>query len=412
MNFIYKVRSKYAAPVSSWALVLMLVFLPYSRTLGTVGILLFVLAAVLIPGPLRIKITWPLLALWVLSLIGLAWTSQQDYGMNLLIRQLPLLLIPLAFGKVPEVSGPMLRKSTWVFTGSLAVASLLTLVLGWLEFQKTGEYKSLFYHDLSGQIGLSALYLSLFVVMASALLIRQIFESETTRTQLILSGFCLLFFLGMLVLLSARASILAWLFLAFFSLIWFWKNPKSRFIKYAIPIVLLIGAAAVFTVPLLRERFQEAINFENRFSLAGFGGGTSFRLAKWESAWKCIQAAPLFGHGTGDVQFVLDQQYKIEGKFQLLDYNAHNQYLQTWLGLGLPGLLLLMASFFTLIRYSKDRFLALAFSGIWGICIFTESMLQTQKGIYFFALFYCLLATVSGSPGSDLPKASNHSPDK
>lgn len=402
----------WAATISEWALLSLLVMLPWHRSLATVAMVVFAGSAFLQPGSLRWKAVWPVLGLWLLSAVGLLWSTQTEYGLNLLIRQLPMLVIPLAFSKISGFSNRFLQNITWSFSLSLLVASLAALGLGYLDFQSTGEYKSLFYHDLSGKVGLSALYFSLFLVMASALMIHQIFHPSTRKSQVTMASFLLFFFLGILLLLSARASILAWLFLVFWGLIWFWKNPRSFVIKASVPVVLLIGIGAVATIPLLRERFQEAINFENRFSLNGFGGGTSFRLAKWESAWNCIKAEPIFGYGTGDVQLTLDQQYKAEGKFQLLDYNAHNQYLQTWLGLGLPGLFLLLASFWTLIRYSKDRFLAIAFAGIWGICIFTESMLQTQKGILFFALFYGLLVSIGKSEPAHLPKPSNHSPDQ
>jgi O-antigen ligase len=400
----------WAGTLSEWALLGLLVLLPWHRSLATLAMVVFAGSALLQPGTFRWKPFGPVLALWLLTAAGLLWSTQTEYGFNLLIRQLPMFVIPLAFSKLSGFSVRFLQNATWSFSLSLLVASLSALCLGYLDFQSTGEYKSLFYHDLSGKVGLSALYFSLFLVMASALLIHQIFRSTSTKITILSASILLLFFLGMLVLLSARASVLAWLFLVFLGLIWFWKNPRSWFIKVSIPVVLLMGIGAVATIPLLRERFQEAINFENRFSLSGFGGGTSFRLAKWESAWNCIKAEPLFGYGTGDVQLTLDQQYKAEGKFQLLDYNAHNQYLQTWLGLGIPGLFLLFASFWTLIHYSKDRFLAIAFAGIWGICIFTESMMQTQKGILFFAVFYGLLLSIEKAVPGHLPKSSHRSP--
>lgn len=408
MNSLQELRSRFAVPVATWTFLVLLVFIPYHRSLANVGTGIFFAIALLIPGRFRLHSLWPLPVLWGLSFFGMLWTQYTDYGWDLLFRQLPLLILPIAASRLPVLDDSVLRKATWLFSGNLLLVTLIALFKGWMDFQSTGEYKFLFYHDLSGEVGLSALYLSLFLVVASAFLIRRIFDFASTRWEQVLSSLLLILFLGMVLLLSARASILAWLFLAFFSLIWYWRNPRSALIKWAVPIILGMGVAAVSAVPLLKERFQEAINFENRFSLSGFGGGTSFRLAKWESAWTCIKSEPYFGYGTGDVQLILDQQYKVEGKFQLLDYNAHNQYLQTWLGLGIPGLLILLASFWTLIRFSKDRFLALAFSGIWGICIFTESMLQTQKGIFFFALFYSFLACLSSAPSVE--KSENGSP--
>lgn len=150
---------------------------------------------------------------------------------------------------------------------------------------------------------------------------------------------------------------------------------------------MLVGTGVTLSVPLLRERFQEAINHNNQYGLEQVGGGTSFRLAKWESAQRLWEKMPVQGYGIGDVQKQLNGQYEADHHPQLRNYNAHNQYFQTALGLGVPGLILLVMLLFYPLFPKPPGFFPLCFCLLFALCIFTESMLEVQKGVLFFSFF-------------------------
>jgi hypothetical protein len=73
--------------------------------------------------------------------------------------------------------------------------------------------------------------------------------------------------------------------------------------------------------------------------------------------------------------------------------DTHNQYLQTWIGLGIFGLLLLVSFYaFTLWEAFQVRNFLLFFLILhFGIASLSEALLITQKGIVFFSLFYPLV---------------------
>lgn len=67
-------------------------------------------------------------------------------------------------------------------------------------------------------------------------------------------------------------------------------------------------------------------------------GHTSDRLALYSSAWKAIQANPLWGYGYFNFGYVFER-YKIPPFTDKIALFVHNDYLQIWLEAGLPGLL-------------------------------------------------------------------------
>ena len=71
----------------------------------------------------------------------------------------------------------------------------------------------------------------------------------------------------------------------------------------------------------------------------------NLRVEKIKSAKEVIAQNWLWGVGIGDVQDVLNEEYKKRG-FELgykVNLDTHNQYLETWIGLGIFGLFLLVS---------------------------------------------------------------------
>jgi O-antigen ligase len=120
------------------------------------------------------------------------------------------------------------------------------------------------------------------------------------------------------------------------------------------------------------------------------------RLAKWYFTIEAGQQSWLFGTGTGDDEDALLDTYK-KNNFKegyIPRFNAHNQFLQTWLGLGIIGLIILILNLFIpLFLAFKERnlyyciFLILIIS----FCL-TESVLCRQHGVVFYSFFNSLFA--------------------
>jgi O-antigen ligase len=72
--------------------------------------------------------------------------------------------------------------------------------------------------------------------------------------------------------------------------------------------------------------------------------------------------------------------------------NVHNQFIETYLGLGLFGLSCLIIMLFSLLYYGiRNKYLLpIMFAVIIFFNFNFESMLNTQAGVFFFAFFFCL----------------------
>ena len=119
------------------------------------------------------------------------------------------------------------------------------------------------------------------------------------------------------------------------------------------------------------------------------------RLLIWKESLNLIKQKPILGYTPGDANDALYQAYEKQGLTGALEkkLNAHNQFLQTTIGLGVIGFLILLGMIFYSVWFgikSKNE-LQLFFGLLITMNFLVESMLQTSAGILFFVFFYSLL---------------------
>ncbi|GAA4273204.1 hypothetical protein GCM10022258_24980 [Aquimarina gracilis] len=117
------------------------------------------------------------------------------------------------------------------------------------------------------------------------------------------------------------------------------------------------------------------------------------RLLTWDASVKLIEEAPILGYGIGDTNDVLIEKYKELNYISNYQnkYNAHNQFLQTFLQTGIFGFGVLVNIFVLLaIRMNRSRN-EVAVYVILFISLFFESMLVRFNGIVFFSIIIPLL---------------------
>ncbi len=131
---------------------------------------------------------------------------------------------------------------------------------------------------------------------------------------------------------------------------------------------------------------------------------TASRIAIWKAAKAVIQQHPFAGAGTGDAKDELMKEYENrEMAFAFsMKLNAHSQFLQTSIALGLPGLLLLCSGLFLPLfsGWKKNNYLYVTFLLLVIFNVAAESMFETQAGVVFYAFFNSLLLFSEPAPGS------------
>ena len=125
---------------------------------------------------------------------------------------------------------------------------------------------------------------------------------------------------------------------------------------------------------------------------------TFTRFIIWENAYLILHNNWILGKGTGDVEESLEQAYKQINTSELQtaiknNFNAHNQYLQTFIAIGIIGETILLGCLFIPLYLSiiQRNYLYLCFLLLIIINLFSESMLERQAGIVFYALFNIIL---------------------
>ena len=123
---------------------------------------------------------------------------------------------------------------------------------------------------------------------------------------------------------------------------------------------------------------------------------TISRIFIWEACTDIIQENILAGVGTGDTKDALLEKYlkeEMSGAYEK-SLNAHNQFFQTQISIGIIGSLLLLSSIFIPLFHSfrtTGNNLLTLFIIIIIINFLVESMLETQAGVMFYAFFNSLL---------------------
>jgi O-antigen ligase len=207
-----------------------------------------------------------------------------------------------------------------------------------------------------------------------------------------------LFTLGLL-LLQGRMTIIALaLSLGIWILVRLIKggNWRAFALFSSIALIAILGASQL-APKSLSERYLAFPDFSYDISGDAFNSAT-YRLAEWKCAWDGIKDAPVLGYGAGCGQDELFSRYEKFKFWQGLErqYNAHNQYLETWLSTGIIGLIALLLMLFAIVYLSAkagNYFLLYALL-FFSLCLSTESMLERAWAVVLFNLIFPLFVNL------------------
>lgn len=139
---------------------------------------------------------------------------------------------------------------------------------------------------------------------------------------------------------------------------------------------------------------------QNRVLATFEAGKKDARVGIFESSVNAIKESPLTGQGVGDYEETLHEQYaEDEQTFTGKDFNAHNQYAETLLAVGVVGLLLLLAYLLLPLVCAVGRkkvfWQVLFFTGVVLFNLLFESMLERQMGMLFIGFFFALMVLIT-----------------
>jgi O-antigen ligase len=350
-------------------------------------VLVLVVSVITIPWQIRVhyfkkrkRYILSFVLFYIVSLIGMVYTLNVKEGLFDLEVKLSILLVPLVFLTSNIINKYTVFGLIKTFIVGVSLSLGLQFILATINFQETGN-TDVFFYNLFSHFHHPA-YFSMYTNFAIASLLVLIFHYRD-RPQF--RHFALLGFLVVgIYQLSSRAGMLTLIVLLFYAFVYI-IFPKLRWKKmlYALFATVLITAAILYPIARYTSTIRE-IDVTTSKSSSGV------RLAMWQAAIPLIKENPIIGVGTGDVNRELQFRFAQERVVRAVrdNLNAHNQFLQTQVGLGLMGTIaLLIALLLPLwVSIKKGKLFYPLFVVILLINFLTESVLNTQAGVIYYTV--------------------------
>ena len=378
--------------------------------------------------------------------ISLSWSEDYDFALIDLLLKSPLLLFPLIITTSNFVNAKQLNTILLVFALSSLAINLYAFYHAIFNYLETSNINSFYYHKLT--INMHSAYQAMFTCFSIVIVICLNLKNKVIKNwQMYLVVFIQIIFV---LLFASRMQILimAILIPSFFIIRYY---HFQQLLKGIIYIVVIFSVAKLFmSMPsALNYRYKQTVSHISSIGLND--ENTDPRKAIWLNGIKVINEHFILGTGSGDAKNAInlkyaanildtpfsskvvsstiaainsnkkttvylakialinnieyDEQIRIHAeqilkrqnsKYQYFvkkEYNFHNQYLQTFGTIGIFGFLvllyLLVMPFITAIK--KLDYLVAIFLFIVCSSFLTESMLERQAGVAFFAFFYTLL---------------------
>ncbi len=390
-------RGELAPRMLRAGLILFCISLPVSLPLNNIAITLIVLAT-LFEGNFSVrfkKFSRSVLILPVvfygLHIMGLLYSENLIAAFGHLETKASLILFPLTLGTTLLFTPALVRSLFRIFILSNLAGALFCLCYAFNNFIRTGIINKLFYYDLTSLFDLHPVYFALYLAVS---VLSILYFSKTTeplfgkRTEVGL----LMFFLVYIFLLTALVVMVVLPILVMYFL---YNNrlqtysQNSRVAIFGSGLIVLVLLA--YELPYTRYKLSKISQLSYSMGDADYQWNSlTIRMSKWECSWAVVKEHFLVGVGTGDAQDKLMESYRHKGFTEGLrnNYNTHNQYLETWTMLGIPGLIVLL----WMLWPFRMNWLWQSFMILLAASFFTENMLDTQKGVVFISFFYALFA--------------------
>jgi len=371
-------------------LVLVAFFLPFKFLVNIFIVAIFVLW--LFSNPFKklftktknTKLFLAIFIFYLLHLTALLYTQNISEGLFSLEIKISMLIFPLLFytEQFTEKQIQFFLKSFIVGTICCCLLCLLRVIFLYLTKGETN-----FYYEVLAWFQHPA-YLTMYITFCCVtLLLNNIFSKPFTYISIV-------FFTFFTLLLSSKAGIVIHFTILVFCIASLFLKRKNYLKILGITFLgLLAFCIGLFFIPEVHERFNGAfVSLKTNNLDKNSTESTTVRRMIWNEAAQIIKQNLLLGVSPGDANDALYESYKQNGLTGAYakKLNAHSQYFQTGVGLGLMGLLSLLALFIVPLLENRKK-IVLFFVLITVLNFFTESMLQTMAGCIFLGYFYSII---------------------
>jgi O-antigen ligase len=385
----------------------------WSRTAISIGAVIAVLCAVAHPNwrvwleqIRRNPISWLPLVFFGLAVASHLTSDNWASSYPKLVTRLPIPLFVLGFAATGRLTAVQRRWVAWVFILSVSAMALYMVVQVLLDYP---TYTALLARGKAvptpnGILPLSFGLMSAFAVFLAVYMARSV-ELEARFDQVI-AWLCAGVLLLSLHLLANRTGLLClYGSAALIGCVFAFQAKYRKQVWLGGALLSLVVALGWIALPTLREKLRHGLA-----DIAHFRAGDNLddwsigpRLAAADATWQVFLEHPVFGAGLGDVNQAVQDQY-LSSSYRLRPENRigpHNQWLETLAGQGLVGFCSLAAMIWypLCVKRYRNQVVVLAQIGCTTLGMLTDSTLEVQLGLNFFAFFGFFTLTQYG-PGA------------
>lgn len=323
-----------------------------------------------------------------------------------------LVILPIVIGCGINIEKRHLQNILFAFVTGVTFIAISSLSSALIEWRTSGDVSKLFYHSLVKNLDANAVYEALYTFFAISLLLMYKWTKFFNGRKIIIKYLFIAVQLVFFVLLSARMlTLLAVVFLLPYYIIFIFRtrfNPRKIAITGGVIAILL--SLVIFTNNPVQDRFEDIFNKKSELAFLDDYSNVkeedfntvTLRLFLWRMGIENINENKLWltGCGNGDAQAMQNSKLKQYGirniheelaeRSPLYNINLHNMYLQTFIMVGITGLILLiiitLQPFFI---YEKKLFFKIFIPFHVSAIFFMmqESMFQTQAGLAYYTYF-------------------------
>ena len=343
----------------------------------------------------------------VVQIAGTALSDDIKVGWKEVESKLGFLVIPLIFCSGSFTNGNLRRRLMYVFSISLTLASIYCIAVATIRYFVTSDETVFFYHQLVSPLEHHAVYFAVFAFISLVFLMIEGRYHPWFKKNKIVYITWIVFHVLVLFLLSSKLVLFITVLYLLYTLLASIRNARAkiwRAVIAGVSILLIITAISLTDNPVKR-RFAdlkgdiELLSLE-RYTDAMYFNGWQLRLLLWRFTYEIIrdENAWLIGVGPTNDQQALQKKYLDMGLYSglesrgdkgYLEFNCHNQFLQSSLQSGIPGLVVFLIWLVVFLqRVIRKRDNVLAWMAIMILAFFlTESVFERQYGMILTTLF-------------------------
>lgn len=346
----------------------------------------------------RLRRNWPLLlmwAFWLMHVIGITYAPDKQKVVDEIVQKISFVALPLTFTLI-EIDESKQRRICSAFLLGCLCSMLFMLgrsALAAASAAPESPVLSYFiYCDLTRPFHPATFAMFIALPLAIALY-RMLDERQRTKWRIAYAMYVILVLLFGYLITSRSGIFVMLVVLVFIALVRFKYGRVSLLIMGGVG--LIVGLVALMEVFRTGSTDSPAAGFLHYSKLRGYGTDTQqdARLFVWSCVPQAVEGHWLLGYGPNCMQPALNEVFAQRG-YPEARFHAHNQYMDTLLGCGILGLVLLLAimayPFVVYIGQMHKYAVPLAFIIIAALHAMFDRTVSSISDILFFALFYSL----------------------